>query len=71
MISKVYTNIFGNKTIAQLKTQELYTAQCELLQSQSMLEYYTAMVAFNTQRVKRLEYAPIMPSSTTVHSNPK
>ena len=52
---KLYQQLFQRVTVQQLKDQELYVAQCAQLQAQSQLEYYTAMVEFNRQRIQRLK----------------
>lgn len=57
MIAKLYKQLFGKQEVEALKQQELYTAQVSLLQSQSQLEYFQAMVEFNKQRIQRLQHA--------------
>lgn len=54
MFTKLYQKLFQRVTVQQLKEQELYTAQCSLLQAQSQLEYFQAMAEFNKQRIQRL-----------------
>ena len=57
MIAKLYKQLFGKQEVEMLKQQELYTAQVSLLQAQSQLEYFSAMVEFNRQRIQRLNHA--------------
>lgn len=54
-IYRLYNQIFHRVTVEQLKHQELYIAQCSLLQAQTQLDYYKAMVDFNRQRIQRLQ----------------
>ena len=73
MITKLYKQLFGKQEVETLKQQELYTAQVSLLQAQSQLEYFSAMVEFNRQRIQRLNHAQATTHHNTVaaHSNHK
>ena len=73
MISKLYKQLFGKQEVEMLKQQELYTAQVSLLQAQSQLEYFSAMVEFNKQRIQRLNHAQATTHSSVIpaHSNHK
>lgn len=73
MIQRLYKLFFQRVTIDELKQQELYTAQCAQLQAQTQLEYYTAMVEFNRQRIQRLKplLETVAKHNPAVNSNSK
>ena len=71
MIQRLYKLFFQRVTVDELKQQELYTAQCALLQAQTQLEYYTAMVEFNRQRIQRLKPLETVAKHNPIHTNPK
>ena len=71
MIQRLYKLFFQRVTIDDLKQQELYTAQCAQLQAQTQLEYYTAMVEFNRQRIQRLKPLETVAKHNPIHTNPK